>query len=388
MRIFRPFSLLLHEMKFAANMNSNPALFNLLSLSSKRLSTLSSSPNPIIVNYLIQTFGFSQTLANSISNRFWWAKSTENPQSVIHFLRDLGFSEAHIRTSVRVAPQILFSDIDKTLKPKVQFFEQLGLVGADLGKFISKNSKVLTISLEKKLVPCIEILKKTLSGDENNGDLIRVLRRCTWVLSRNPELLLSNIAFLESCGIVGSQLSMLLTRQPRLFVIKQSTLKDLVSRAVDMGFSIESRMLVYALYTISCLRDETLRKKFELFRSWGFTEQECIEMFRRTPGLLRASEEKLKLGMEFFMNTMKFEKTLLVHRPTILMLSMEDRVIPRYRVLQILKSKRLLKREPSFINVLSLTDEEFLDKFISRFADDAEELLVAYKGHSLQEVDE
>lgn len=104
--------------------------------------------------------------------------------------------------------------------------------------------------------------------------------------------------------------------------------------------------------------------------------------------MLRASEEKLKLGMEFFMNTIKFEKTLLVHRPTILMLSMEDRVIPRYRVLQILKSKRLLKREPSFINVLSLTDEEFLDKFISRFADDAEELLVAYKGHTLQEVDE
>ena len=340
------------------------------------------------MEYLTQTLGFPQTLANSISNRFRRPKSAENPELVVHFLRDIGFSEGQIRTTVRVAPQILFANIDKILKPKLQFLQQLGLVGADLGKFISYNSTVLNVSLEKKLIPCIEILKKTLSDSESNGDLVRVLRGCAWMLSRNPNFLLSNIEFLESCGIVGSQLSMLLMRQPRLFASKQSTLKDLVSRVVDMGFSIESRMFVHALYTISCLNDKTIRKKFELFQSQGFTEQECIEMFKRAPALLRASEEKLKLGMEFYMNTIKFERTLLVHRPTILMNSIKDRVIPRYRVLQILKSKRLLKKEPSFFKVLDLTDGEFLDKFISRFPDDAEELLVGYKGHILQEVDE
>lgn len=108
-----------------------------------------------------------------------------------------------------------------------------------------------------------------------------------------------------------------------------------------------------------------------------------MEMFRTIPGLLRNSEEKLKIAVEFFLNDVKFERSILVRRPICLMLSMEKRVIPRYRVLQVMKSKRLLKKEPSFVTVLSLPEEEFLEKFISRFRDDVEELLVAYKRHLL-----
>ena len=58
-------------------------------------------------------------------------------------------------------------------------------------------------------------------------------------------------------------------------------------------------------------------------------------------------------------------------------------MIPRYRVLQIMKSKRLLKKEPSFLHMLNLTEEVFLTKFIVKFSDHTEELLVAYKGRLL-----
>jgi len=62
------------------------------------------------------------------------------------------------------------------------------------------------------------------------------------------------------------------------------------------------------------------------------------------------------------------------------MYSMGERVIPRYRVLQVMKCKRLLKKVPSLLYVLCLSKEKFVEKFVSRFTDDAEELLVAYKG--------
>jgi mTERF domain-containing protein len=257
-------------------------------------------------------------------------------------------------------------------------------VGSELGKFISKNSSVLTFSLERRLVPCVEILKKILCSNKNNQDLIRVLSRCNALVCGDPESrLVGNIAFLKSCGIVGSQLSMLLTRQPWLFITQESKLRDLVSRALDMGFSVNSRMLVYALYTVSCMSNETFTRKLELFRNSGFSSDECMEMFRKQPALLRASEEKLKIGIEFFMNTIKLEKSVIVRSPSCLMHSMEGRVIPRYMVLQILKSKKLLKREISFIHTMNLTEEKFLAKFIVKFGDHAEELLVAYKGHLL-----
>ncbi|KAH7520689.1 hypothetical protein FEM48_Zijuj08G0171800 [Ziziphus jujuba var. spinosa] len=154
------------------------------------------------------------------------------------------------------------------------------------------------------------------------------------VARKEPQFgLLGNIAFLESCGIVGSQLSKLLKRKPSIFVMPEPMLRDVVS--------------------------QTLRKKLDLFRSFGFCEDECMEMFRRAPSLLRTSEEKLMFGIDFFLDTVKFKKSVFVHKPTCLMSSMENRVIPRYKVLQVIKSKKLLNREPSLIRVLDMTEDEF-----------------------------
>lgn len=345
--------------------------------------------NPQILNYLINSLGFPKPQALSVSNRFQWIKTTQKPQSVVHFFTNLGFSEAEIRSSARIKPQILFADVEKTLKPKLDFFQELGLTGPNLGKFISKNSNLLTCSLDRKLKPRVEIFKKILGNDKNNEDLIRVLRRSNAVASRYTESrLLNNVCYLESCGIVGSQLALLLKRQPLLFIKPESELRDLVSRVLKMGFLVNSRILAHAVSTVSCLSNETFMRKFELFRSFGFSEVEFMQMFRKYPMLLRVSEEKLKIGIEFYLNVVKFERILLVRKPTCLMHSMVDRVIPRYRVLEVMKLKRLLKKEPSFMNVLSLPEEDFLEKFITRHRDNAEELLVAYKGHLLDSKEE
>ncbi|KAB2597293.1 hypothetical protein D8674_000213 [Pyrus ussuriensis x Pyrus communis] len=99
-------------------------------------------------------------------------------------------------------------------------------------------------------------------------------------VAKDPESrLLRNSAYMESCGIVGSQLSMLLKRQPWLFIVQESVLRCLVA-------------------------------KLNLLCDFGFSKDECMEMFRRTPGLLRTSEEKLKFGIDFFLNTIKFKKSV------------------------------------------------------------------------------
>ena len=96
--------------------------------------------------------------------------------------------------------------------------------------------------------------------------------------------------------------------------------------------------------------------------------------------MLRASKEKLKFGIEFFLNTVEFKNSMLIQSPSLLMLGIEKRVIPRYMVLQVLKLKKLFEKEPSFYKMVCCTKAEFLGKFVLRFKDDAEELLEAYKG--------
>ncbi|KAF7130882.1 hypothetical protein RHSIM_Rhsim10G0153000 [Rhododendron simsii] len=327
----------------------------------------------------------SEPEAVSISNRFSSRKSLEKPHSVVQFLKQLGFSDDHIRSSVLSRPHILFSDVDKTLKPKLHFFLGLGLSGPELGKLISTHSHVLLDSLERTLIPCVDIIKNTLVNDKNNQDLIRVLQKTYrgWVFSKPVSRLKCNIAFLESCGIVESQLSFLLKRQPQLFFISETSLRDLVSRVLDMGFSVDSRMLVHAVHAVCSISGETFSRKIELFRNFGFSEEECMDMVRRTPALLMVSEGKLKLGIDFFLKEVKLGRNALVSYPICLMFSMEKRIVPRYRVLRVIMSKGLLQKEPSLSSLLTISEVEFLGKFIARFPDDAKEILEIYKGDLL-----
>ncbi|KAJ0769857.1 putative transcription regulator mTERF family [Helianthus annuus] len=348
------------------------------------LHTVSSSPpsKSAIITYLTETLGFPKPRAVFYVNRF--SSTQTNPQSVILFLKSHGFNLTDIHKWVTESPQILFSDVEKTLKPNIHFFQDLGLTGSALGKFISKKPVYLSNRFEERLKPCVDIVKRLMLDDRNNENLIRTLRRCNWANVNQPVVkVAANVKYLEQCGIVGAQLATLITRQPRLLIMSESDLKELVSKVLDMGFSIDNRMLVHAIFTCTCLSDQTFERKLELFRSYGFTKDEFLSMFKKAPGLLRVSEAKLKTGIGFFLDTVKFEREVLVRRPACLMYSLEERVIPRFKVLNMMMSKRILKKMPSFLNVMRLPEDEFLEKFISKDRNHAEELLLAYKSGDL-----
>ncbi|XP_028767354.1 uncharacterized protein LOC114725067 [Neltuma alba] len=243
-----------------------------------------------------------------------------------------GLSESQIQSMISLKPQILFSSVDKTLKPKIEYLQLLGFQG--YGR---------------------------------------------WIIS-NQQRVFNNAAFLKSCGIVGSQLSFLLTHNASLFVIRESQLRSYVSWAVNLGFSINSGMLVHGLRTTTSMSIGKFENKLEVIQSCGFSKDETMQMFRRSPGLLSRSEERLKFKIQVCLVKIMLPKSLLVNSPVILMLSMEKRVIPRWRVRKLLVSKNLLNENPSSLQVLLLQEKKFLKKYISKFRDNEEALLEAYKG--------
>ncbi|GMI85344.1 hypothetical protein HRI_002203700 [Hibiscus trionum] len=91
--------------------------------------------NPLLFNYLVKNLNFNETQAFSISNRFRHLKSLEKTKSVVNFLQSLGFSNVQIAFSARMAPQILVADVEKQLRPKVRFFQDLGLMEPHIAKF-------------------------------------------------------------------------------------------------------------------------------------------------------------------------------------------------------------------------------------------------------------
>ncbi|KAL3613432.1 hypothetical protein CASFOL_042695 [Castilleja foliolosa] len=269
---------------------------------------------------------------------------------------------------------------------------QLGLCGPRLGILISRNPVLLCSSLDKSLRPWIEAIKEVLelngsqninSSDSVRDILFRILSRYYWVIGSNTRFRY-NVAYLRNCGIVGSQLIMLLINERRLFQLGEVEIKGLVSRAIEMGFEMGSRMLVHGIMAIYGVSPETINKKITLLQTLGFTKDECKEMFVKAPVCLHLSEAKLKRAVAFYIDTVMLDKSVLVGTPILLGFSLEKRVIPRYKVLEMIKSKRLLKKA-SLFTAIFLTDKKFVENFILRFnEDDAKELQVAYEKFLLE----
>ncbi|XP_073311363.1 transcription termination factor MTEF1, chloroplastic-like [Primulina huaijiensis] len=377
------------------NFHSNPTnrlspLINFLfSLSLNR--TYSSTPrsnseNHALFNFLTDFLKSPKQRALAITSRFSHVKSYNKPQAAIDFLKTHGFSDTQIRSLLNIHPKLLLSDVEKILKPKFVYFQELGVPRPHLAMFISKNPMLLSSSLNKRLKPAIELIKKVLELNQPesskcniNDDLVRILSRYTWVIGPESKLL-SSVKYLESCGIVGSQLVVLLKNEPRLFFGGESKLKSLISRVTELGFVMGSRMLVHGVRACYGNRAETLHKKYEVFQSFGFSKLECAKMIIKSPNLFKSSETRLRCGIEFFLSTLMLDKSVIVFSPYILMYSMEKRILPRHRVFQVVKSKRLVKRLPSISTMLCVSVEKFMKRYVLRFKDDAKELMLAYKG--------
>ncbi|XP_073143551.1 transcription termination factor MTERF8, chloroplastic-like [Henckelia pumila] len=341
----------------------------------------------VMFKFLIDSLKCRKQKALTSTNHLTHVKSTKKPQAAVHFLRSHGFSDTQIRSLLYIHPKLLLFDVERILKPKLVYFQELGVPSPHLAKFISRNPLLLASSLDKKLKPGIELIKKILelnrpdnSKCNINDELFHILSRYSFAIW-DKSTLLSNIKYLESCGIVGSQLISLLKNDPRLFSVSETKLKALISRVTELGFAMGSRMLVYGVLACYGNTTETLNKKYNLFQSFGFTECECKEMLVKSPILFKSSEARLRRGMEFFLNTLKLDKSVIFGSPYFLMCSMEKRILPRYRVVQVAKSKRLVERLPSITSILRWTDKKFMEKFVLRFEDDAKELMLAFEGH-------
>ncbi|XP_054820668.1 uncharacterized protein LOC129319596 [Prosopis cineraria] len=353
-------------------LKSNPTLLNSVSnLSRTFLSLFSivsipthfSAEHIPIIDYLNTNVKLSKAQSVYISKRLSQARCPQHPWTVLNYLKQTGLSESQILSMIA---------------SRVPGFQ-----GSELGKLLSKNANLLVYSLNKTLVPSVEAFRKIVNKEK---DLMKLLHRNgNWIIPKYQKVL-RNAAFFQGCGIVGSQLSVLLTCHGRLFLQQESLLQNHVSRAVNMGFSINSRMSVYALRVIYSLSIDKFDRKLELIQSCGFSKDETMRIFRRAPALLHQSEKRLKFRIDMYLDKVMVPRSLLVSNPVILMLSVEKRVIPRWRVFQLLISKKLqLDKNPSFLEVLGLREDKFLAKYISEFRDNEKALLEAYKGRCLED---
>ncbi|CAL9180465.1 unnamed protein product [Musa hybrid cultivar] len=327
-----------------------------------------------MVEYLVNSCGFSPSEAAKFSKPLAHLRSTEKPDAVLNFMRSQGLGGAAIRKVISSEPNYLCYNVETNIAPKFQFLRDLGLSESDIVDVILKNDVILRLDVHRSLVPKLEMWESLLGSRELVLKHLKKTRR--FFFSSVEKKLHPNLKFLrDECGIPEERLSLVLRSHPQLISQKPESLRALVARADELGMPRKSRMFMWTLDALHNVSQERFEAKVELMRSFGWSESEFSSAVRKNPTFLGISLDMLRRKVDFFINVVGYTTSFIASHTTILLYSLQKRVIPRFRVTEMLKLKGLWTGKYKFTSILVFSDAKFMEKFVLPHKENVPELL-------------
>ncbi|CAL1390410.1 unnamed protein product [Linum trigynum] len=328
-----------------------------------------------VFDYLVNQQQFSPDIASKALSiaAVKHIKTPERADSVLSYLKDVGFSRAQIETIVQKVPRVLNSDVENILKPKVQVFQDSGFAAKDVTEIITGDPWILTRSPLNRLVPSIVALKSVVGSV---ADVAALLKKSAWFLKLDLEAtMLPNIEYVQSFGVSEEKILRFISSFPRFFLFKPEHVKEFVRRVDEMGFDRESNMFLYAVRVVSSMSPEKWEVKLKLLRDLGFSDEDILFAFKRQPMAFSTSDKKVKEVVDFLVTEANLEISSIVKSPQLLICSIEKRIKPRLMVIKALQSRNLLSREPKMNSVYKMAHALFLKKYVLPYLDKVEGLM-------------
>ncbi|CAK8531704.1 unnamed protein product [Lathyrus sativus] len=325
------------------------------------------------VSYLVNNFDFSPQFASRLCSAYRVGfKTTQNPDSVIHFFTNYGFSNSQLRDMIAKAPWLLSWNLSKTVLPKIEFFLSKGASNYDIVHLVSKNPRALSPSLENHIVPTYELLYRFLQSDR---DFIASLLQNPYLLSHH--LVPRNITMLIENGVSDSNILRILRNRSR--ILSAHNMVNLLEELKDLGINPSRYAFGVALIAKTSVSKTSWKKKVDAFKKWGWSDENVIESFKKQPYCMLTSIEKINLVMNFWVNQLGWNALALAKQPVIFCLSLEKRIIPRASILQFLLNNGLRNNNTSLTYPFAVSEEDFVDMFINRYEKESSYLLNLYQ---------
>ncbi|XP_058209234.1 transcription termination factor MTERF15, mitochondrial-like [Rhododendron vialii] len=344
---------------------------------SSSLASIDQTPNQhsFTVNYLINSCGFPLEKAITAS-KYTNFETPEKPDSVIEFLCNHGFTKTQALNLIRKLPQVLVSKPDKTLLPKLEFFTSKGFSSTDVVKILSLSPSLLLRSLDNQIIPTFEFIKNLIGSEERTLSAIK--HSAGPLLVDLDSRMTPNVDTLREVDVPDAKIAFLLTSQPRTFTTNCERFRQNVEEVKGMGFNPLRVTFVVALYALNSMSKPAWKKKIQVYRKWGFSEDEILVAFGKYPWFMMVSEDKITRIMDFLVNKMGFDSSFVLKMPLVLSLSFEKRIVPRFLVYQALQAKGLVKKR-NIIKMLKSTEMGFLQEVVNLAKEEAPELLKLYE---------
>lgn len=330
----------------------------------------------MVDEYLMASCGFSLDKATKFSKRLTHLKSPEKPDAVLRFLKHQGFSEADIKTLVLWYPPLLSSSPETILEPNLRALRNIGLSSSTLTQIILASPSALQID---SAVPRITFWWDFFGGDE--AALVKVCKHNKFLIGFDiSKNIMPKISLLQSHGFSSHDIKRMVLSIPRFINNSVGLMEKLLERTKELGFHPESGMFVLGLQTVTGVTREKLQKKMEIFKSFGWSEEDFLSGLQKAPTMARLSEENLRAKMDFLLGEARCDHSYITANPWILLSSLEKTMRPRHHVLHLLKSKGLSSKGKGqgLYGVMNLSNIKFVEKYILLHKNVIPELHEAY----------
>ncbi|URD98872.1 mTERF family protein [Musa troglodytarum] len=334
-------------------------------LSAHSYSAASGAPQSnLMADYLVSSCGFDPDEAAKASKLLGRIESRHRPDSVLGLFRSYGFDNTQVKKVISANPRWLLLDVEKTLAPKFRSLQDLGFSCSDITHLVSSNSAAIN-QQHQKVLSKIQFWQGILGSKDL---LMKLCKRNRWFLGNSIEKRIQpNIEILRDFGITDQKLSTILRYRPHLIAHKPETLKALISRVEGLGVARTSGMFLHALSVLHSISEKNFKAHLEFFKGFGWSEDDFLAAFRKTPSIVAFSLKSLQRKMEFLVNEAGCAPAYLAPRPDILLKSLEKRLIPRYRILTCLKTRGVHIVNLQMSTYMLYPEKKFLEKFVIRY---------------------
>ncbi|KAL6911491.1 hypothetical protein ACP4OV_000296 [Aristida adscensionis] len=324
-------------------------------------STAPSSGQLAIEDYLVASCGLTPEQAakatTCISRRRF---SPSNADAVLAFLvgPELAFSPADFAHLVSNEPRLL-NYSEETLRARLDSFRSHGFFAAQIRSLVRASPRVLrVVNLDEKLgfwMPFIGSAEKLLIVVKRNG----------YLFTSDLERVKTNIKLLQEGGLGAHDIAKMLAFNSRMLTSHPDSVRAILMRANKLGVPQDSPMFKEAVAVAAALSLETIATKLKFLGDvLGLSDAEVARVAKTSPMILRRSCKTLQRHWEFLTKVVGLDTGYILDRASMLMYSLERRLVPRHYVMRKLLEKGLIPKDCSFFLMVRAGHKSFNSRYI------------------------
>ncbi|TVU06404.1 hypothetical protein EJB05_49617, partial [Eragrostis curvula] len=188
---------------------------------------------------------------------------------------------------------------------------------------------------------------------------------------------LPKLKTLRDHGVTEEVLVKLVTTHPKALTYESSRFDEGLAAVKDLGVSPSAGIFPYAFGVFAKMYQSKWDRRIKNFLSLGWTEEQVRKAFARHPYCMLASEDKVGQLMRFYAEKLGWTPEDVYSNPVLLSFSYENRVLPRYTVLNLLASTGVIKQGIK-VSHLIMTEKRFAGRYITTYQEVFPQILEAY----------